>query len=235
MSSIKVPSINMEFTEQFASETYPTARYIWENYKDFILKNSKELGVDPVIIIGFMIVESGRFDGSGSVNPGAISPVGARGLMQVMPKTAFDTLEAQAPVMSGRQVVVVQRYLPGFIKVQGFTGFYKDWESKISDALLKPEFNILVGTMQLAQLMKYSIKLTGTLNLAQVVVMYNAGVGNYDKWVVKNKLQKADSAALVKGLQVVQGLKESRQYIVKLLGINGALVAAMKGIQKKVL
>lgn len=218
----------MEFTRQFAMEAEPTARFIWKNYSSSITSASNSLGVDRKIIVGFIIIESGKFDGSGQVNPKAVSPVGARGLMQLMPRTAYDTIVAQAPVMSGQQSVVIQRYLPGLLKINGFVESYEKFEKKILDALFEPEFNIWVGSMQLAQLMKYSIKKSGTLNLAQVVVMYNAGVGNYDTWVVKNGLQKSDSTALIKGLQEAGGLKESRQYIVKLLGINGALVAASK-------
>jgi soluble lytic murein transglycosylase-like protein len=52
-----------------------------EDYLKFASLKAKEFGVDPKILHSMMEVESG-FD------PNAESPVGARGLMQVMPNTA---------------------------------------------------------------------------------------------------------------------------------------------------
>lgn len=229
---IKVPSINMEFSQQFAEEAPRAVKYIRKNYQNIIDAASREIGLDQNVIVAFMIVESARMDGSGAVNPRATSPAGAQGLMQLTPATAWDAIDKQAPVMSAQQQTVINKYLPGAIKAGGFTGFYKNYKDQLSAALYQPEFSIWVGAMQLAQLIKKIINKTGNSDLtnaiAQVIVAYNAGEGNYNKWVVKNNLQKSDSTNLVKGLQIAGGLKESRQYIVKLLGINGALVAAIK-------
>lgn len=218
----------MEFSTQFAEESPKTVKYIRKNYQNIINDASKEVGIDPDVVIAFMVVESGMMDGTGRVNPNAKSPAGAMGLMQLMPPTAFDTIEKQSPVMTSKQATIVNKYLPGLIKPGGFTGFYKNYKTQLESALFQPEFNIWLGTMQLAQLFKYIINKTGSLNLAQAIVAYNAGTGNFNKWVVNNNLHKSDSTALVKGLQAAGGLKESRQYIVKLLGINGSLVAAIR-------
>lgn len=230
--AIRVPAIDMEFSAQFTAEAPPTVRYIRKNYQGIIDAASKDIGLDQNVIIAFMVVESGKMDGSGAVNPRATSPAGAQGLMQLTPATAWDAIDNQAPVMSVQQQTVINKYLPGAVKIGGFTGFYKNYKDKLSDALYIPEFSIWVGTMQLAQLIKKTMKKTNdtdmTKAIAQVIVAYNAGEGNYNKWVVNNNLQNSDSTALVKGLQVAGGLKESRQYIVKLLGKGGSLVAAIQ-------
>lgn len=225
---IKVPAIDMEYSKQFADEAPKAVKYIRANYGNIVNAAAKDVGIDPNVVIAFMVIESARMDGTGRVNPQAKSPVGAMGLMQLMPPTAFDTIEKQAPVMSSQQAAIINKYLPGLLKPGGFTGFYKNYKLKLETALNDPEFNIWLGTMQLAQLFKYIINKTGSLNLAQAIVAYNAGTGNFNKWVVNNNLHKSDSTALVKGLQVAGGLKESRQYIVKLLGINGSLMAAIR-------
>lgn len=230
--AIKVPAIDMEFSGQFTSEAPPTVRYIRKNYQNIINAASKDIGIDQNVIIAFMVVESGKMDGSGTVNPKATSPAGAQGLMQLTPDTAWDAITKQAPVMSSQQISVINKYLPGAVKVGGFTGFYSTYKAKLKDALYIPEFSIWVGSIQLAQLIKKMISKTGetdmTKVLGQVIVAYNAGEGNWNTWVAKNNLQKSDTTALVKGLQVAGGLKESRQYIVKLLGKGGSLVAAIQ-------
>lgn len=226
--AIQVPQINMEFSGQFSEEAPRAVKFIRKNYGNIVRDASADIGIDPNFIIGFMVIESAKMDGSGQVNPRATSPAGAKGLMQLTPETAFDAIEKQAPVMSNKQVTIVNKYLPGLVKAGGFTGFYKNYKDKLSNVLFEPEFSIWIGAMLKAQICKYVINNSGSLNLAQVVVIYNAGEGNYKKWVVNNNLSKSDSTTLVKGLQVAGGLKESRQYIVKLLGINGSLVAAIK-------
>lgn len=226
--AIKVPDINMEFSGQFTAEAPLAVKYIRKTYGSIVNAAARSLGIDPNLLIAFMIIESAKMDGSGQVNPKATSPAGAKGLMQLTPATAWDAVTKQAPVMDSQQVTVISKYLPGLIKPGGFTGFLSNYKDKLNTAMYEAEFSIWVGAMQLAQLCKYVINKTGSLNLSQVVVIYNAGQGNWNKWVVKNDLSKSDSTALVKGLQVAGGLKESRQYIVKLMGKGGSLEAAIK-------
>lgn len=229
---IKVPSIDMEFAGWFTEEAPKAVKYIRANYGTIINAAAKDIGIDPNLIIAFMVIESAKMDGSGTVNPNATSPVGAQGLMQLTPDTAWDAITKQAPVMSSQQISVINKYLPGAVKIGGFTGFYSNYKTKLKEALYQPEFSIWVGSIQLAQLIKKMISKTGetdmTKVLGQVIVAYNAGEGNWNTWVAKNNLQNSDTTALVKGLQVAGGLKESRQYIVKLLGKGGSLMAAIQ-------
>src|SRR3954463_5095871 len=107
--TISVPAIQMEFTQAFGKETIATATYIRNNYKQFIDRAAGSVKLDANIAVAFIIVESGRQDGSGTVNPSAKSPVGALGLMQLMPQTCYDTIVAQGPVMTGDQKAIVEK------------------------------------------------------------------------------------------------------------------------------
>lgn len=58
-----------------------------KNYKQQVETYSKEYGVDPKLVMAIMEAESGG-------RAGAVSPVGAKGLMQIMPNTAKHIKEA---------------------------------------------------------------------------------------------------------------------------------------------
>jgi soluble lytic murein transglycosylase-like protein len=61
--------------------TKPTSRSYRDNYDDLIVKHAESQGLRPDLVRAVVQVESG-------FNPGAISPKGALGLMQLMPGTA---------------------------------------------------------------------------------------------------------------------------------------------------
>lgn len=213
--------INQKYSADFSQEASVEAVYIRNNYQDTITRAAASVSMDPNWIIGFMIIESGT---GTQVNPNAKSSAGALGLMQMMPASAYDVITNQAPVMTGEQVAVIEKYLPGFIKVGGFTGMKSYWLPKITDALTEAEFNIWVGAIQLAQLMMYIYKKTGDIKMDQVVVAYNAGQGNYQKYVYKKDLSQSDTATLVQNFPFA----ETRDYIVKLLGVDGSMMAALR-------
>lgn len=221
MGNIVIPMINQKYSDDFSNEAMIEARYIRANYGNIIGAAAQSFGIDPNWVIGFMVIESGT---GSQVNPNAKSSAGAVGLLQLTPITAYETITNQAPVMTGQQVAIIQKFLPGFIKVGGFTGLQRTWLPKITDELTEPEFNIWVGTMRLAQLMMYIFRKTSDIKMDQVVVAYNAGQGNYQKYVYTKNLSGVDTTTLVSNFP----FQETRDYIVKLLGTDGSAMAALR-------
>lgn len=85
--------------------------------REYILERSLEAGIDPIVVASLIRQES-------HFNPGAISPVGARGLMQLMPKVAAEIARGQG---------------------------IKNWNS---DRLYQPQLNISLGITHLTPLIK---------------------------------------------------------------------------------
>ena len=221
MGNIILPAIQQQYSSSFSSDAATTAQWIQDNYGTIVQSAANSVGMDPNIAIVFMIIESGT--GNGTVNPNAKSPAGAIGLLQLEPTSAWQALANQAPAFTPDQAAIVDKYLPGFRKVGGFVGLLSSWSSNIATALVIPEFNIYVGIIQLAQLFKYIIRKAGTLDLAQVVIAYNAGQGNYNSLVYNKGLQNSDTTTLVADFPY----PETTNYIIKLLGIGGSLLAAI--------
>lgn len=65
-------------------------------YRDEILTSAREFDVDPALVRAVIHAES-------AFNPGAISPVGAQGLMQLMPGTASE-LGVQDPLQANENI-----------------------------------------------------------------------------------------------------------------------------------
>lgn len=221
MGALSIPYIDQQYSADFTSDAEKTANYIWTTYGQMIIDACFTVGLDPCIVVGFMIIESGR--GDGTVNPNAQSPVGAQGLLQLMPVTAWQTLESQAASFTPEQSAIITKYLPGYQKPGGFSGLQGTWLPKITALLKTPEFNIWVGVMQLAQLCLYIVRKTGDLKLDQVAVSYNAGQGNYQKYIYSKGLSNSDTTTLVAAFPFV----ETTNYVLKLVGTGGSIQAAM--------
>lgn len=213
-----IPAIDQQFSAQFSSDAAGAAQKIRAQYGDTVSAACYAFGMDASTVIGFMIVENT------GVDPSAESGAGAIGLMQLEPVTAFQTIKNQAPAIPASYQIIVAQALPGFLKPLGLVGFYASWQDRIAAALLDPTFNIWTGVAQLAQLANRSQKRDGTVRIDHVVVMYNAGVGNYYKYVVDTGLEDVDVDALIAQL----GIPESVNYIVKLMGSDGAIMAALR-------
>ncbi len=116
--------------------------------RDLVSRVAKEHGLDPVLAWGVMEAES-------SLDPSVTSPVGARGLMQLMPTVAKSLHEA---------------LMPG-------TPFEPD-------RLYQGRYNAWLGTSELGRLQnRYKTHLGGT-SAPAVVAAYNAGTDAVDRWLV---------------------------------------------------
>lgn len=79
-----------------------------DSFDDYILAAALDNGIDPVIVRGVIAVES-------DFNPGALSPKGAVGLMQLMPETAAD-MGCQNPWNPEENIRAGSRYLAWLLK-----------------------------------------------------------------------------------------------------------------------
>jgi soluble lytic murein transglycosylase len=114
-------------------------------------------------------------------NPEAVSPAGALGLMQVMPSTAD---------------VLAKGYL-----------FSDDSSThSIKESLVDPEWNIILGTRFLADLMEEFGNETGL-----VVAAYNAGPGAVRKW-----LRRYGSVPMDEFIEMIP-YSETRRYVKRVL------------------
>ncbi len=135
-----------EIAYKFWSKSYPKA------YEEYVLKASSLFDISKNLVWSVMRAES-FFDTK------ALSPVGARGLLQIMPYTGAKILS----ILSGKD--------PLLEKVT------RDEQSYISKALLKPRVNIRYGAKYLSRLNK---QFNG--HLPFVVASYNAGPHRVKMW-----------------------------------------------------
>ena len=89
------------------------------HHEVYIFRYSEEHGLDPFVVMGLIRAES-------SFRQDAVSPVGARGLMQIMPETAAWLAE------------------PGRLDIDGHS----------ADRLFDPAYNIRMGTFYLNMLLE---------------------------------------------------------------------------------
>jgi soluble lytic murein transglycosylase-like protein len=178
----------------------------------YINNISKLSDVPAELIESFIFIESGG-------NPNAKSPY-ATGLMQLSPATASDVLvkEKGADRLRDGEAAILKKYLGTryslIEKVKPKqTSLGKTFIT--NDDLLKPEFNILVGSILLGQLVNEFTE-NGILRLDKVVTIYNGGrFSKAGKKIIK--FQGSTKELLT------QVPKESSNYILKLLGTQGLL------------
>jgi hypothetical protein len=219
---LKLPMLQEQFSKEFTRNALGSAKKIKTNYGNILKAVSATIGVPVDVIVGFMIIENDE------ANPTATSYTCTAakkatgdcyvGLMQMGAPTAFDTMRIQSKDLAPAEASVIQKYLPGFLKVNG-VGSLSDWKMKIYQALQIPEFAIWIGTLHLAQLMKATTDSTGQYRLDHVIIKYNRGVGNFIKEVVRTSLKDADTATLAAKLPVA----ETRAYIKKFVGKGGSV------------
>lgn len=194
---------------------------IYSTYKKEI-DTASELTLVPVeIIISFIFIESGG-------KPDIISPAGAIGLMQLMTSSSdILVIENLKKRLSQPESEVLSKYLgkrftDGILKmkylgdsktIDGITydGVKQKYLTKTD--LTKPSLNILIGSIYIGILIAESSN-NGKLDLHKVVVRYNRGYFA-DK--------KGSSIPNTIEASLTNMNTESKNYILKLMGVNGTL------------
>lgn len=208
-----------QFSKQFTADAVVFAKRIKQKFGTTIQAASNAYGIPIDILVGFMIIES---EGVAT----AVSPAGAIGLMQLTPATAYDTIALQAKIgLKPEAAGIIQNVLPGFLKVNGVASPYSAWKDKIYTALKNADFNIWVGTICVGQLMASTVDSDDYVRLDRVVIKYNAGVGNYSKYVTKSASLMDASASV---LAISFPFAETRGYIKKFVGVGGSIEQSAK-------
>lgn len=223
---MKLPLIQKSPSTVFQADALAAAKKIKANYEPIVRASGKSAGVHPAVIVGFMVIENDgvkpELDSYSCTEAKRAKGDCYTGLMQMGAETAYDTIRIQyaKKQLNAEEASIVQKYLPGLLKVGAGLQPFEQWKLKIYNALKKPEFSIWIGTMHIKQLMMASNN-----RLDHVIVKYNRGVGNFQKEVVKTGNINSDTTALVNALNANK-VPESGSYIVKFVGINGAIVQA---------
>lgn len=227
-TTITVPMLSIKYADWFSRDAASAASKLKSLYGDIITEACAEIGVPPSVVVGFIIVENTALVPN-AVSYGCTADKSAKflcsyGLAQMQVATAFQTIKDQSTHLTPKEANLVQKYLPGFIKIGGFVGFLDSWKKQIRDALFQPEFAIWLLALHLSQLMQRSLKSDGEYKLDHIIVKYNRGQGNYNKEVVKAGLADSDTLTLATQLPVA----ETRNYITKFVGVDGSIMAALR-------
>lgn len=208
--TVSAPTVSLKSPSSWGSRSAIEGqlRKIWSNYGKYIQTASKESGIDPKILTSFISIESG---GNPTAGSGTI-----KGLMQFNSDYVNTQLknEFNSKRLSETEKAIFKKY--------GFT-FDSNGDTKkytVSDSL-KPELNILIGSILLGQLADQdSYKdANGNLKLASVITSYNSGI--YSKW---SKLAQKSTSADPKVIHdALAGNSVTQSYIRKMFGVDGAL------------
>jgi soluble lytic murein transglycosylase-like protein len=212
--SIKVPQIKSSFYDNVSAKANKdkVENIIRPKYGDLIDKVADLVGLPPILIESFIFIESGGKEK-------AQSPY-ATGLMQLNGATASDTLvfEKGAGRLDKGEIEILKKYLgsrySNLDKVKSKQrSIGKTFVT--NDDLLKPEFNVLVGSILLKQLTDEFTE-NGKIRFDKVITVYNGGrYGKAAKKVIGFKGSIDEMLSFVP--------KETSNYIKKLVGTNGVL------------
>lgn len=213
--NINVPEIKQGFydAEQQLKNKEKVVNVIRPKYGAIINKIGAMTNVPPVLIESFIFIESAG-------NPNASTPY-ATGLMQVGLATASDALVKEKGFgrLSDEEAAILKYYLGSrWKKIEDVKKGQKSiGETFITKAdLLKPEFNILVGTILLKQLIDEFTGSDKKIRMDKVITIYNGGrYSSTAKAVIPHKGTIED---IIKILP-----KESSAYVLKLVGQRGLL------------
>ncbi len=212
--NINIPSISDKF---YPDHVVPQIEdkiknVIRPKYGKYINNISQISGVPVPLIESFIFIES-------KGDEKAQNPY-ASGLMQLSKATASDVIVKEKGLgrLDDKEAAILKKYLGNrFSLVEKVkpkqTSLGKTFIT--NEDLFKPEFNILVGTILLSQLIAEFTE-GGKLRLDKVVTIYNGG--RYSKAGKKIIAFKGDTKELL-----TQVPKESSDYIKKLIGKDGLL------------
>lgn len=218
---INVPDVNRSYTQgtyNYASPSVIIANNkildkILKSYTNYIDVWGTEFDVDNSIIACFIATES-----SGENLPP--NKYEATGLMQVTPKTVWESLakwktivktplSAKATSFFNKAIPSSKNYNPNVLPTPAVL-------SEISLALQKnSEFNIAIGTAVIRWLLE-ALKEGNVSYINKVMVSYNAGYYSMKRKVAGNLTTK--QLLNDKSIPI-----ESRSYLLKMLGVNGFL------------
>jgi len=182
---------------------------IWNKYGNFFKFASNQSGINVKILVAFCSVESG-----GNPTAGGSSSA-TQGLMQFNKNYVKEQLKNE--FTSGRLSDAEKSKLASY----GFTfdklGNTRDFTQA---DLVKPELNILIGSMIISQLADQSwARDNGVLRIDKIIVVYNAGM--YGKW---GKIAIKTPTTNPKDLHdKLTGNNTTQSYLRKMLGKDGAL------------
>lgn len=213
--NLVIPSIKSSFYDATAAQLNKKkiVDVIRPKYGKIINRISDITFVPSELIEGFIFIESAG-------NEKAETPY-AIGLMQVGTASASDTIvkEKGAGRLTNEEAVILKKYIPAntWKEIEAVKPKQKSLGKTFvtRDMLFNPEFNILVGTMLVGQLMD-EFSENGKPRLDKVVVIYNRG--RFDK-VSKKVIAFKGNTEQMKSI-VPTGTYD---YIEKLLGVNGTL------------
>ncbi len=219
---VAIPATALQFYNDSTAKQNKTALdKIYNTYHNEIDTAARLTNVPKEIITSFIFIESNG-------KPDVVSPAGAIGLMQLMTSAsdilvienlkkrfAQEEIDALTKYLGKRFTdgIMKMKYLGDKKTVDGVTYDGTNTRYLTKADLVKPAFNILLGAIYLGILIDESSK-DNKVDLHKVVVRYNKGYFADKKGAsIPSKIEDA----------VVSMNTESKNYILKLLGVNGTL------------
>lgn len=206
---VDVPASGLQSPSSWGSRTQIKSMLerIWKNYGSYIKFASLNSKIPPKVLVAFIAVESG-----GKADAGSAGHI-TQGLMQWNRSYAKTQLERE--LSQNRMTPAEKSKLAEF----GISFDANGKTREITNAdQLKPELNILIGSIVLGQLIDNDWAKEGNkLRLDRVISVYNAGA--YGDTGKKARLGNYPTPkALADSVNSI-----SRAYIAKIIGKDGAL------------